>query len=264
VYSTALPNGLVARLYSGSTPSADASSARDLGGGWVAIHSPEHMRDYFWHRSTGEVVWELPGQEHVATTSQASAATPQSRSDGVDLASGVGKDETAQSSQLSQPVDGSLRARDLPDGWVAVYSAAHNCEYFWHRDSGETTWTAPVLGTAQKESVPAAVADATTARAETSQRGSGDWRAVQKAIRRMMSKYQLGQELEPADFFLVRGLLVYHPDSEAKIGCGVRSIKLDVSLDESGSRCFWVLRTDGSSEDFSARKCLDAFRISDS
>eukprot|EP00913_Durusdinium_trenchii_P035452 g33178.t1 len=56
------------------------------------------------------------------------------------------------------------------------------------------------------------------------------------------------------EFNLVKELLSHHPNVTEKIGSGLRGLKVDRSPE--GSRCFWVLRSDGSEEDFSAWKCV--------
>lgn len=152
------------------------------------------------------------------------------------------------------PEDGRLSARGLPDGWVAVFSAAHQREYFWHRPSGATSWVAPDLQPApqlqKREASDGADLHAVAAKMP-----------LKRLVAQIKRKYQVGQELHASDFAVIRALLDYHPDS-GKVGCGVHSIRMDVSLHTSGSACFWLLRPDGSAEDFSVRKCLDAFEES--
>merc|ERR1712061_895350 len=84
--------------------------------------------------------------------------------------------------------------------------------------------------------------------------------SVRRRTARVLRAHKLGDELRDSDFALVRGLLEHHPDKDAKVGAGVRAIRVDASLHESNSSCFWVLRMDGTSEDFSVRKCLEGLR----
>ena len=49
-----------------------------------------------------------------------------------------------------------------------------------------------------------------------------------------------------------------HPEAEAKIGPGVETIEIRAAT--YGTRCFWVMRIDGSCTDFSWRSCLRAPR----
>lgn len=45
-----------------------------------------------------------------------------------------------------------------------------------------------------------------------------------------------------------------HPRAKQKIGPGIHAITCGTYI--GGSRCFFVIRTDGSIEDFSLKKCL--------
>lgn len=51
-------------------------------------------------------------------------------------------------------------------------------------------------------------------------------------------------------------LLPYHPEFQRKIGCGIDYIKVGYHPDFEGSKCLFVVRKDGVSEDFSYWKCL--------
>lgn len=88
----------------------------------------------------------------------------------------------------------------------------------------------------------------------------GDWRAVRAAVADALHAHNPGEELRGEELRLMRALLEQHPDRAEKVGAGVRGIKVDESLHASGSKCFWVLRIDGSAEDFSARKCLKSLQ----
>merc|ERR1719401_1908686 len=67
-----------------------------------------------------------------------------------------------------------------------------------------------------------------------------------------------GEQLktEGTDFKLVKALLGYHPKGDAKSE-GLVGIKVGKST-QGDSRCFWMTKADGTEEDFSAKKCLDA------
>ncbi|KAL5206007.1 hypothetical protein ABZP36_034216 [Zizania latifolia] len=58
---------------------------------------------------------------------------------------------------------------------------------------------------------------------------------------------------------VVEKLLAYHPRSNDKIGCGLDAIMVDRHTDFSQSRCLYVVRTNGDTEDFSYRKCLRGY-----
>ncbi|KAJ7522946.1 hypothetical protein O6H91_18G032000 [Diphasiastrum complanatum] len=69
------------------------------------------------------------------------------------------------------------------------------------------------------------------------------------------NKYRAGERLEAADNEIVQNVLLHHPNVEEKVGCGVDFIKIDCHP-EHECRCFFVVRKDGSSIDFSFRKCI--------
>ncbi|KAK9054318.1 hypothetical protein SSX86_025396 [Deinandra increscens subsp. villosa] len=73
-------------------------------------------------------------------------------------------------------------------------------------------------------------------------------------------RYMDGQQLTSIDEkMVVDKLLAYHPHSEDKIGCGIDSIMVDRHPQFSGSRCLFVVRTDGVWIDFSYQKCIRAY-----
>jgi hypothetical protein len=51
-----------------------------------------------------------------------------------------------------------------------------------------------------------------------------------------------------------RRLCTAHPDAGAKMGCGVNHFS--VRSADFGSKCFWVNRTDGTTEKFSYKACI--------
>ncbi|KAG6543384.1 hypothetical protein Mapa_015298 [Marchantia paleacea] len=57
---------------------------------------------------------------------------------------------------------------------------------------------------------------------------------------------------------LLQDVLIHHPRREEKFGCGVNSVKVDSHPEYPATKCFHVVRTDGSTSDFSYRKCLAA------
>jgi len=193
--------------------------------GWRAVFSEAYKREYFWHEGSGATTWERPGPPEA------------------ELSSG-GADRARR-----RP-----RVREFPDGWCAVYSPEYDREYYWHRPSGQTTWEPPALPAAAN--TPAVAADPGGGRALL-ERFGGNWRELRRAAWGVLHELELGEHLRGGDLELVRTLLEHHPDRAAKVGAGVQGIKVDASLHESGSRCFWVLRTDGSVEDFSVRRCLE-------
>jgi hypothetical protein len=72
----------------------------------------------------------------------------------------------------------------------------------------------------------------------------------------ILNKYPLDSELSDSDFDDIVSLLLCHPKADEKVGSGVKSIKIGQGF-YSSNRCFHVIRTDGSVEDFSIAKCID-------
>lgn len=72
----------------------------------------------------------------------------------------------------------------------------------------------------------------------------------------ILNKYPLGKELSDSDFDDIISLLLCHPKADEKVGSGVKSIKIDQGF-YSSNRCFHIIRTDNSVEDFSIAKCID-------
>jgi len=216
---------------------------RELPDGWKAVFSEAHSREYFWHKESGATTWQPPGPPQGLAPESLPEAPPE---EGGGAAAGQGPGVR-------------LRARELPEGWCAVQSPEHQREYFWHRPSGRTSWEPPPLPVATvRAEAPQVGARAPEDAAGLLGRFGGrrEVRRLRHAARELLHGRGLGEELAGEDFALVRGILEHHPDKVAKIGSGVRGIKVDESLHESGTRCFWVLRTDGSAEDFSIRRCL--------
>ncbi|PIN13511.1 hypothetical protein CDL12_13869 [Handroanthus impetiginosus] len=74
------------------------------------------------------------------------------------------------------------------------------------------------------------------------------------------NRYMDGERLNPEDGkAVVDKLLVHHPHSEDKIGCGLDSIMVDRHPQFRQSRCLFVVRTDGGWIDFSYQKCLRSY-----
>lgn len=83
----------------------------------------------------------------------------------------------------------------------------------------------------------------------------GSLMELKKKIKEIQSNHTDGEQLKKdrTDYNLVRELLTkYHPTGEAKLK-DETGIKIDMS-GHAGTRCFWVLKGDGSSEDFSMSK----------
>lgn len=70
----------------------------------------------------------------------------------------------------------------------------------------------------------------------------------------MLGKYPVGQRVSEEDAVDLHALLARHKDVGHKIGCGVSHFQ--VEKDGYGGRCFWIVRVDGSQEDFTYKRCV--------
>ena len=75
-----------------------------------------------------------------------------------------------------------------------------------------------------------------------------------KRAQAIKERHADGERLTGHDLAFMLGLQRQHPHAQAKIGSGVDAILVHRYI--GGSRCFFILRQDGSLEDFSVRKCL--------
>lgn len=79
-------------------------------------------------------------------------------------------------------------------------------------------------------------------------------RRMYRTAQQIKARYEDGQPLAEPERAFMLGLLRQHPRSSQKIGCGVRDIVVGRYI--GGDRCFFLIRTDGSVEDFSVPRCL--------
>ena len=75
-------------------------------------------------------------------------------------------------------------------------------------------------------------------------------------FQRMLRRYELGDVVDDSDARQLQWLLELHPDFEQKRGVGVAGFA--VTAAPYDRRRFLIRRTDGSTTDFSFRKCLGA------
>jgi hypothetical protein len=73
-------------------------------------------------------------------------------------------------------------------------------------------------------------------------------------LNEMLHRYDVGDRVSPEDAVILRAAVDRHPDAEAKIGCGIATFS--VRSADYGTKCFWVNRTDGTTEKFSHRGCI--------
>nr|XP_043618668.1 DNA-directed RNA polymerase V subunit 1-like [Erigeron canadensis]XP_043618669.1 DNA-directed RNA polymerase V subunit 1-like [Erigeron canadensis] len=89
-----------------------------------------------------------------------------------------------------------------------------------------------------------------------------DFDPIVHSVQRIMhdNGYNDGDPLSPDDqTYILDNLLNYHPGKAQKMGAGIDYIMVCNHLKFPGSRCFYIVTTDGRKEDFSYRKCLESF-----
>ena len=79
---------------------------------------------------------------------------------------------------------------------------------------------------------------------------------LEERIRNILHCYRDGQSLSQADFSFMLEVLRWHPDYELKKGVGIKSIITKTNPFYRNTRCFWIIRQDGSDTDFSYLECL--------
>jgi hypothetical protein len=73
-------------------------------------------------------------------------------------------------------------------------------------------------------------------------------------LKQLLYKYDLGDRLSDSHSEILMAALNRHPEAKDKIGAGVASFSVRTA--DFGSRCFWVNRTDGTTEKFSLKACV--------
>ena len=74
-------------------------------------------------------------------------------------------------------------------------------------------------------------------------------------LKSMLHKYSVGDRVNEKDSVILLAALANHPESQKKIGLGVKEFK--VKSADFNSRCFWVVRIDDSEEKFSYSSCVN-------
>lgn len=72
-------------------------------------------------------------------------------------------------------------------------------------------------------------------------------------FKNMLYRYDLGDKVSADDAEHLSNLLVTHPEAEDKVGVGIESFSVRTA--DYGTRCFWINRTDGTTEKFSFKAC---------
>ncbi|KAK7251246.1 hypothetical protein RIF29_34276 [Crotalaria pallida] len=83
-----------------------------------------------------------------------------------------------------------------------------------------------------------------------------DIRKLLFASTSMLKKYSVDQLLGERDKSTMLMLLHFHPHKKEKIGCGTQDIKVGWHPLYKDTKCFFIIRTDETVEDFSYRKCI--------
>jgi hypothetical protein len=73
-------------------------------------------------------------------------------------------------------------------------------------------------------------------------------------LRAILHKYDPGDKVNTKDAEVLRAALTLHPEASTKVGCGIESFSVRTA--DYGTKCFWVNRTDGSSDKFSYKSCI--------
>ena len=79
---------------------------------------------------------------------------------------------------------------------------------------------------------------------------------LKNQLKLIICKTKNGEALKGQDFQLVKALLGFHARGEEKLA-GLAEIQVDTSPKFPATRCFFVVKEDGSRDDFSFHKCLE-------
>jgi hypothetical protein len=79
--------------------------------------------------------------------------------------------------------------------------------------------------------------------------------ALKQYISSMTQQYEVGEIINKADQEFMSEILSWHPRSKAKIGSGIKAFKIIET--PHGTIGVELIRTDGSTTDFSYYKCID-------
>lgn len=80
---------------------------------------------------------------------------------------------------------------------------------------------------------------------------------LKEYIQSILRNYKPGENLKKDDFYFINKLLSYHPEVKEKTKSGVKSIIIDNA--KHGTKCFYVVREDETTDDFSILKCIKGY-----
>jgi hypothetical protein len=78
--------------------------------------------------------------------------------------------------------------------------------------------------------------------------------ALKAHVRGLISRYSVGEYLNPADLAFCLSLFRFHDGAAEKFGSGI--VRVEVRLDQYGKKHFQVYRVDGSDDDISWPHCI--------
>ena len=73
-------------------------------------------------------------------------------------------------------------------------------------------------------------------------------------LKAMLNRYDVGDRVSAKDATVLAAALSLHPDAQKKVGAGISYFS--VRSADYGSKCFWINRTDGTTEKFSYKSCV--------
>ncbi|KAK4786760.1 hypothetical protein SAY86_010593 [Trapa natans] len=79
---------------------------------------------------------------------------------------------------------------------------------------------------------------------------------LSQTLRSILYKYPIDHRVGDHDRALLMMALTFHPNRDEKIGSGAKEIKVGQHSSHKDSRCFILVRKDGTTEDFSYHKCV--------
>lgn len=80
--------------------------------------------------------------------------------------------------------------------------------------------------------------------------------AAHAFFKEMLSRYRPGTRINDTDAADLAALLKRHRDFAEKAGCGISHFET-MRDPKFGTKCFKVVRHDGSGEDFTYQRCID-------
>ncbi|KAB2018222.1 hypothetical protein ES319_D08G214600v1 [Gossypium barbadense] len=83
-----------------------------------------------------------------------------------------------------------------------------------------------------------------------------DVQRLERNVKNILRKYPIDHRVSEADWDTLMMALYFHPHRVEKIGSGAKEIKVGHHPDHADSRCFFLVRTDETTVDFSYRKCV--------